>query len=75
MLLTKDEFPKYSKSSYSLISKNNPVEKKWPEDISAKKTYNGQQAHEKMLDIANYEGNANPYYNVVSPHTNQNSGD
>ena len=35
----------------------------------------GQEAHEKMLDIANYERNANPDYNVVSLHTSQNSGD
>ena len=32
----------------------------------------GQQAHEKMFNIANYWRNANPNYNVISPHTSQN---
>ena len=29
----------------------------------------GQQAHEKMLQISNYQRNANQNYNEVSPHT------
>ena len=33
---------------------------------------NGQQAHEKMLNIAFYFRNENKNYNEVSPHTNQN---
>ena len=33
---------------------------------------NGQQAHEKMLNIANYQRNANQNYNEVPPHTRQN---
>ena len=32
----------------------------------------GQGAHEKMLNIANYQRNANQNYNEVSPHTGQN---
>ena len=32
----------------------------------------GQEAHEKMLNITNYQGNANQNYNEVPPHTNQN---
>ena len=32
----------------------------------------GQQAHEKMFNIINYERNANQNYNEVSPHTGQN---
>ena len=32
----------------------------------------GQEAHEKILIIVNYEKNANQNYNEVSPHTNQN---
>ena len=32
----------------------------------------GQQAHEKMLTIANYQGNANQNRNELSPHTCQN---
>ena len=31
-----------------------------------------QKAHEKMLNITNYQGNANQNYNEVSPHTGQN---
>ena len=33
---------------------------------------NGQQAHEKMLNINNYQRNANENCNEVSPHTSQN---
>ena len=32
----------------------------------------GEQAHEKALDIINYQKNANQNYNEVSPHTSQN---
>ena len=32
----------------------------------------GQKAHEKMLNITNYQRNANQNYNEVSPHTRQN---
>ena len=32
----------------------------------------GQQAHEKMLNIANYQRNANQNYNEVPPDTGQN---
>ena len=32
----------------------------------------GQQAHEKMLNIAHYQRNVNQNYNEVSPHTSQN---
>ena len=30
---------------------------------------NGQQIHEKMLNITNHQGNANQNYNEISPHT------
>ena len=33
---------------------------------------NGQQAHEKMLHVANYQGNANQNHKKVSIHTSQN---
>ena len=33
----------------------------------------GQQAHEKMLNITNHQGNANQNHNEISPHTCQNS--
>ena len=32
----------------------------------------GQQAHEKMLNIANYQQNANQNHNEISSHTGQN---
>ena len=32
----------------------------------------GQEAHEKMLNISNYQRNANQNYNEVSPHAGQN---
>ena len=32
----------------------------------------GQQAHEKMLDITNHQGNANQDHNEISSHTSQN---
>ena len=33
---------------------------------------NDQEAHEMMLNITNYERNADQNYNEVSPHTSQN---
>ena len=32
----------------------------------------GQEAHEKMLNITNYQRNVNQNYSEVSPHTGQN---
>ena len=40
-------------------------------EISPKMTHVRQQAHEKMLNIANYERNANQNYNEVSPRSGQ----
>ena len=31
----------------------------------------GQQAHEKMLNITNHQGNTNQNHNEISPHTCQ----
>ena len=31
----------------------------------------GQEAHEKMFNITNYQRNANQNYNEISPHTSQ----
>ena len=39
-------------------------------EIFSKKT-NGQQTHEKILNIT-YQGNANQNYNEISPHNSQN---
>ena len=35
----------------------------------------GQQAHEKIFNITNYQRNANQNYSEVSPHTSQNGHD
>ena len=32
----------------------------------------GQQAHEKMLNITNYQRNTNQNYNEVPPHASEN---
>ena len=32
----------------------------------------GQEAYEKMINIANYKRNAKQNYNEISPHTSQN---
>ena len=41
--------------------------------IYKKKRYtNGQQTHEKVLNITNHQGNANQNHNEISPHTCQN---
>ena len=32
----------------------------------------GKQAHEKMLNAANHQGNANQNHSDISPHTSQN---
>ena len=37
-----------------------------------KRQTDGQEAHEKLLNIANYQRNANQNYNEVSPHIGQN---
>ena len=55
---------------------NDPI-KKLTEDLN-KQTFlqrrctDGQEVHEKMLNITNYQRNANQNYNEVSPHTIQN---
>ena len=36
------------------------------------KHIDGQQIHEKILNITNHQTNANQNYNKVSPHTGQN---
>ena len=41
-------------------------------EIFPKRKCNGQQAHEKLLNIANRQGKANQNYNELTPHTCQN---
>ena len=43
-----------------------------PKQTFHQRHIDGQEAHEKMLNITNYQRNANQNYNEVSPHTGQN---
>ena len=44
-----------------------------PGQIEFQRRYtDGQQAHGKMLNITNHQGNANQNHNEISPHTGQN---
>ena len=54
--------------------KKNPI-KKWAEDINTffqRRHTDGQKAHLKVLNTANYQRNANQNYNEVSLHKGQN---
>ena len=62
----RDSFPKYAqyqkkKQTNNLISRR----PKWT-FLQGRHT-DGQQAHEKMFSITNYQRNANQNYNEVSP--------
>ena len=51
---------------------------KWAEDLNRhfffqKRHIDGQQEHEKMLNITYHQGNANQNHNKISPHTCRNS--
>ena len=46
--------------------------KKNKQTLLPRKHTDGQQAHEKMLNIANYKRNVNHSDNEVPPHTGQN---
>ena len=48
---------------------NNPI-KKWGKDLN--RHTDGQQTHEKMLNIIHYQRNANKNHNEISPHSGQN---
>ena len=54
------------------------LKKKLQMDKRSKYTFNqrrytdGQKAHEKMLNVTNYQRNTDQNYNEVSPHTSQN---
>ena len=55
--------------------KANQSMEKWAKDLNrhfSKKDTDGQQTHEKMLNIADYKRNANQNYHEIPPHTSQN---
>ena len=52
--------------------KNQKMERRSEQTFLQRKHTDGQKAHEKMLNISNYQRNANQNYNEVSPHTGQN---
>ena len=66
MLPIRDKFPKYTNRSYHSIA-NNPIKKmnRSKQTLLQSKCADGQQAHEKMLNIANDKINANQNYNMV----------
>ena len=79
--LTRDCSPKSTNSSCSSTSKKKKEKKnqiqKWAEDLNDmtflhRRHTNGQKAHEKMLNITDYERNADQNHNDLSPHTGQN---
>ena len=46
---------------------------KRPEETFLQRRYtDGQQAHEKMFNISDYQRNANQNYHEIPPHTSQN---
>ena len=54
---------------------NNPIKKmdgRPKQSFQQRSHRDGQEAHEKMLNITNYQRNANENHNEVSPHTCQN---
>ena len=52
---------------------NNPIQKR-AEDLNRhfSEDIDCQQTHERMLNIINYQRNANQNYNEIPPHTSQN---
>ena len=78
----RDQFPKYINSSYRSISNkqtnkqpNQKMGRRSKQTFLQRRHTDCQQAHEKMLNITNYQRNTNQNYNEVSPHTSQHGHD
>ena len=59
---------------FNIIKTNNPIKKmgrRTKYTFLQRRHIDGQQAHEKMFNITNFQRNANQNYNEVSPHTSQ----
>lgn len=54
MYLIRGHYPKYTKNSIQLSTKKTIQLENWQVDIFPKTPTDGQQAHEKMLNTANY---------------------
>ena len=50
---------------------NQKVGKRPKQTFLQRRHTDGQQTHEKMLNVAHYYRNANQNYNEISPHTSQ----
>ena len=69
--LNKELISKIYKDSYNSIAKKKII-KKMAKDLNrhfSRRHTNGQQVHEKVLNITNHQGNANQNHNEISPHT------
>ena len=64
---------KYIKNSYSSTAKKQTIQLKNRQIIEIafffqRRHIDGQQVHEKILNITNHQGNANQNHNKISPH-------
>ena len=69
-ILLKDYYPKYKNSSFNSISKKiknkSTTQSRNGQTLSQRVHADGQQAHEKMLNMTNHQGNANKNHKEIS---------
>ena len=67
--LVRGEFPKYTKNSYNSVAKKKKTQsdlkmgRGTEETVFQRRHTNGHQAHKKMLNLTNHQGNANQNHN------------